>query len=188
MIHEGVTRAFKAIIQGQSLIPNWAPSIQVPPRCLNTVYRWFTSRLLDPIDSHLSEYDLAQLVKRGARRNCYYNGTTDNFVIDRMAIQDCHRSNQNLSIAWIHVNKEEFDSIDHGWINEMTAVHRFPKLPTIAVCCLSFCWNTRIVVRKKQGCEQTNIIRFTKGLPHGDALCLKLFTLFLNSLAWMMWI
>ena len=51
-------------------------------------------------------------------------------------MQDCHRRNQNLSIAWIHV-KEAFDSIDHGWINEMTAVHRFPKLPTIAVCCLS---------------------------------------------------
>ena len=44
--------------------------------------------------------------------------------------------------------------------------------------------NTRISVRTLQDAETSERIQFNKGLPQGDALCLRLFTLSLNSVAW----
>ena len=43
--------------------------------------------------------------------------------------------------------------------------------------------NTRIVVTTKQGRETSDLIKFNKGLPQGDALCPRLFTICLNSVA-----
>ena len=51
---------------------------------------------------------------------------------------------------------------------------------------LSACWNTRITANTKQGHETSGPIRFTKGLPQGDALCPRLFTLCLNPVAWLL--
>ena len=48
---------------------------------------------------------------------------------------------------------------------------------------LSGCWNTRITANTKKGSETSGPIRFTKGLPQGDALCPLLFTLCLNPAA-----
>ena len=39
-------------------------------------------------------------------------------------------------------------------------------------------------MRTKQGVEISERIMFSKGLPQGDALCPKLFTLCLNPIAW----
>ena len=44
--------------------------------------------------------------------------------------------------------------------------------------------NTRISVRTLQDAETSERIQFNKGLALGDALCLQLFTLSLNSVAW----
>ena len=38
----------------------------------------------------------------------------------------------------------------------------------------------------KQGPETSSSIRFMKGLPQGDALCRRLFTLCLNPGAWLL--
>ena len=38
----------------------------------------------------------------------------------------------------------------------------------------------------KQGPEISRSIRFTKGLPQGDALCTRLFTLCLNPVTWLL--
>ena len=51
---------------------------------------------------------------------------------------------------------------------------------------LSACWNTRITANTKQGRETSGPIRFTKGLPQGDALCPRLFRLCLNPVAWLL--
>ena len=45
-------------------------------------------------------------------------------------------------------------------------------------------WNTKISVRILQGAETSERIQFNKGLPQGDVLCPKLFTLSLNPVAW----
>ena len=91
--------------------------------CLNTMYKWYTSCLLVPTDKHLDDYDLMEGAQRGARAGC--SGTIDNLLIDRMVTLDCHRKKRNLSVGGVNV-KKAYDSIDHGWLEEMMIIHRFP--------------------------------------------------------------
>ena len=85
-------------------------------------------------------------------------------------------------MAWIDV-KKACDSVDHKWLVEMMAAHRFPEWVGKMVSRLSATWNTRIVTTK-QGRETSELIKLNKGLPQGDALCPRLFTICLNPVAW----
>ena len=85
-------------------------------------------------------------------------------------------------MAWIDV-KKAYDSVDHGWLEEMMILHRFPVWLSRTVEKLRKSWNTRVVVTTKQGRETSEPIWFVKGLPKGDALCPRLFTVCLNPIA-----
>ena len=63
-------------------------------------------------------------------------------------------------------------------------LHRFPKWLCEVICKLSKSWNTRIVANRAHGQEVSEPIVFRKGLPQGDALCPRLFTICLNPVAW----
>ena len=120
-------------------------------------------------------------VQRGVRGGC--SGTVDNLLIDRIVILDCHRRKRNVSMGWVDV-KKAYDSIDHGWLEEMMLMHRFPSWLCRAIQNLSRSWSTRIVTTTRKGREVSDIIRFRRGLPQGDALCPRLFTVCLNPIAW----
>ena len=66
----------------------------------------------------------------------------------------------------------------------MTEVHRLPVWIGKVIQNLS--WNTKIIASKKQGMETSATIRLRKGLPQGDALCPRLFTLCLKPIAWLL--
>ena len=192
----GVATAFQAIssIDGEyplwfsegktSLIPKpgeFTSDNQRPITCLNTMYKWYTSCLLVPTDKHLDDYDLMEGAQRAARAGC--SGTIDNLLIDQMVTLDCHRKKRNLSMGWVDV-KKAYDSIDHGWLEEMMIIHRFPTWLCRTTKYLSRSWSTRIVVTTRNGREASEIIKFRKGRPQGDALCPRLFTVCLNPIAW----
>ena len=82
-------------------------------------------------------------------------------------------------MAWIDV-KKAYDSVDHGWLNGVLMLHRFPFW-LCRVICKRY---TKIVVNTRKGWETSEPIRFNKGLPQGDALCPRLFTVCLNPVAW----
>ena len=150
-----------------------------PITCLNTLYKQFTSCLLGPANEHLETHgDKAQ---RGACAGC--SRTIANLLIDRTVTLDCHRRKSNLSMAWINV-KKTYDSIDHGWLEEMIILHRFLVWLSRTVEKVSKSWNTMVVATTKQGRETSEPIRFLKGLPQGDAFCPRLFTVCLNPIAW----
>lgn len=109
--------------------------------------------------------------QRGARAGC--SGTVDNLLIDRAVTLDCHRRKRNLGMGWIDV-KKAYDSIDHGWLEEMTLLHRFRDWVCSTVQSLLRSWNTRIVVTTRKGREVSETIMFRKGLSQGDALCPRL--------------
>ncbi|PFX33106.1 Retrovirus-related Pol polyprotein from type-1 retrotransposable element R2 [Stylophora pistillata] len=197
-LHEGVTRAFESISKYNEYFPLWfsegktrltpkpgdfSSENQRPITCLNNINKWFTSCLQTPLDKHLNDYDLMEGEQRGAKSGC--SGTTDNLMIDRMVTQDCHRGKRNLSMAWVDVRKA-YDSVDHNWLIEMMEVHRVPAWIGKVIKHLSASWNTKIVATTKQGSETSTTIRFHKGLPQGDALCPRLFTLCLNPVAWLL--
>ena len=156
---------------------------QRPITCLNNMYKWFTSCLLAPMDQHLEHYGLMEGQQRGAKSGCF--GTMDNLLIDRAVMLDCQRGKRNLSMAWIDVRKA-YDSVDHDWLCAMTDVHRLPIWLGKVIRKLCATWNTRVVVSRRQGRETSRKIRFMKGLPQGDALCPRLFTLCLNPVPWRM--
>ena len=89
----------------------------------------------------------------------------------------------NLSMAWIDVRKA-YDSIDHKWLKEMMILHKFPQWLSSVVQRISARWNTWINARTRQGDEVSEIIKFNKDLPQGDALFPRLFTLCINPIAW----
>ena len=154
---------------------------QRPIACLNTIYKWFTSCLLKPINQHLDRHRLMETEQRGAKSKC--SGTTDNLLIDRMVCQDSHNAHKNLSMAWIDVRKA-FDSVRHEWLQEIMSLHKFAGWICRTVERLCRSWNTRIVAHTKKGHETSQVIHFNKGLPQGDALCPRLFTMCINPIAW----
>ena len=60
---------------------------------------------------------------RGARSGC--SETIDNLLIDRTVTLLCHRRKRILRMARIDV-KKAYDSVDHGWLEEMMILRRFP--------------------------------------------------------------
>ena len=119
--------------------------------------------------------------QRGARAGC--SGTTGNLLIDRTVALDCHRCRRNLSVAWIDV-KKAYHSVDHSWLNGVMALHRFPTWLCKVIAKLYKSWNTKVVVITRIGRQTSERIKFNKGLPQGDALCPRLFTVCLNPVAW----
>ena len=126
-LHVGIARAFQVIAQSDQDVPLWftegrtslipkpgefSSENQRPITCL-TVYKWFTSCLLEPVNSHLEDYDLMEGEDRGTKEKC--SGTTDNLLIDRMVCQDSQRGRRNISMAWIDVHKA-YDSVSHNWL------------------------------------------------------------------------
>ena len=91
-----------------------------PITFLNTLYK---SCLLGPANEHLETHGLLDGAQRGARAGC--SRTIDNLLMDRTVTLDCHRRKSNLSLAWIDV-KKMYDLVDHGWLEEMIILHRFP--------------------------------------------------------------
>ena len=119
--------------------------------------------------------------QRGVKEKC--SRTTDKLLIDRMVCHDSQRGRRNISMAWIDVRKA-YDSVSHNWLREMFSLHCFPQWIGNLIERLSAKWNTRISVRTMQGTELSERILFARGLPQGDALCPKLFTLCMNPIAW----
>ena len=139
-LHVGIVRAFQVIAQSDQDVPLWftegrtslipkpgefSSENQRPITCLNTVYKWFTSCLLEPVNSHLEDYDLMEGEHRGAKEKC--SGTTDNLLIDRMVCQDSQRGRRNISMAWIDIHKA-YDSVSHNWLKGDVL---YASLPTV---------------------------------------------------------
>ena len=95
--------------------------------------------------------------QRGAREKC--SGTFDNLLIDRMVCQDGHWRKRNLSMAQVDVRKA-FDTVGHRWLGEVFELDRFHRWLGVAIRQLSNRWNTRIVVKTKQGMETSEMITF----------------------------
>ena len=77
-----------------------------------------------------------------------------------------------------------YDSVDHDWLCEMMVIHRFPIWIRKVVANLCNSWNTKIVTTTKAGPEVSDVIHFNRGLPQGDLLRPRLFTICLNPVAW----
>ena len=80
--------------------------------------------------------------------------------------------------------KKTYDSIDQGWLEQMMIIYRFRTWLRKTAKNLSRSWCPIIVVTTRNGREASEIIKFRKGLPQGDTLCPRLFSICLNLIAW----
>ena len=65
--------------------------------------------------------------QKGCKRNSY--GCKDQLLINRMILENCCKSNRNLSTAWIDY-KKAFDSVPHDWILKAIEIYKFCLLYT----------------------------------------------------------
>ena len=171
VLHEGVAMSFETIVATNVEYSSWfsegktrllpkpgefTSDNESPITCLNTLYK---SWLLGPANEHLETHGLMDGAQRGARAGC--SRTIDNLFIDRTVTLDFHRRKSNLSLACIDV-KKMYDLVDHGWLEEMIILHRFPVWLSRTVEKLSKSWNKRVLATTKQGRETTEPIRFLK--------------------------
>ena len=66
----------------------------------------------------------------------------------------------------------------------MSWCYRFPKWICEVVGKFCDSWNTKVAANNTKGNELRPPIRSNRGLPRGDALCPRLFTLCINPVAW----
>ena len=72
-----------------------------------------TRIIANSVYDYLEMYNLFPVEYKGCRRNI--RGTNDQFVIDRIVLNDCKKIHTNLGIAWIDY-KKAYDMIPHSWI------------------------------------------------------------------------
>ena len=84
--------------------------------------------------------------------------------------------------------RKTYDCVDHDWLKKIMWLHKFPKWICEVAGKVCDSWNTKIaahtMAHTMKGNELSSSIRFNRGLPKGDGLCPRLFTLCINPVAW----
>ena len=133
--------------------------------------------------------------------------TTDMVIILRQLQEKCHEQNKGMYATFIDL-KKAFDTVrwkglwqilerlgcPGKFLNMVIQLHKDQRgkirlkgdlsEPFPISKNLSRSWSTRIDVTTRNGREVSEIIKFRKGLPQGDALCPRLFTVCLKLKAW----
>ena len=148
---------------------------------MNTVYKAVTTTLINPVNQHLDEHQLIQRNQRGACERT--NGTLDNLLIDKTVLEDARDHRRNMVCAWVDVRKA-YDSVDHKVLRVVLQIHKFPVTLTNAIMKVVKGTSTRQIADTKTGEETLSPIHPKKALLQGDSLCPRLFTIYLNPLAW----
>ena len=162
----------------------WSTPNHRPITCLNTTYKLMTSLLMPHADSHLWETGLLQSDQRGAREGV--SGCLDNLLIDKAVMGDVKDRRRNMACAWIDVRKA-YDSVDYSVMRKILTMHKFPaKVIRPIMKMISGC-STSLKVTTIDGRKESSPIILKKALLQGDSLCPKLFTIYLNPLAWKIW-
>ena len=80
--------------------------------------------------------------------------------------------------------KKAYDSVDHTFLGKVLEIHGFPKyLISIIMKLVTKCAIT-LVVKTKPGMQESSKVTIRKGILQGDSLCPKLFTIYINPVAW----
>ena len=88
----------------------------------------------------------------------------DNFLIDKIILQDCVQGRRNINMAWIDV-KKGYDSVDHGWLCNAMRRQKFPQSIGATINNICAPWNTKLITTTKNGLETSEPTRLKRGLP-----------------------
>ena len=86
-----------------------------PILCLPLMWKLISWIIANSVYEYLEMYNLLPVEEKGCRRNSLE--TKDQFLIDKMVLNDCKKRHTNLGMVWIHY-KKAYDMIPHSWILE----------------------------------------------------------------------
>ncbi|XP_063588611.1 uncharacterized protein LOC134765758 [Penaeus indicus] len=141
--HEKLAINFTKILQNPESAPEWLtegttyllpknqetqnPKNYRPITCLTTTYKILTSIITNRMYNFLDDNAILPQEQKGCKRNSY--GCKDQLLINRTILENCRKSNRNLSTAWIDY-KKAFDSVPHDWILKAIEIYKFSPIIT----------------------------------------------------------
>ena len=106
-------------------------------------------------------------------------GCTDNFLVDRMVLEDAQFNLKNLTCTWVDL-KTAFDSVSYPWLFRCLESYRVNVMLIDFIKNMVKTWKISI---EKNGKEKMETIKVNRGILQGDSFCVTLF-MSVNPLAW----
>jgi hypothetical protein len=89
------------------------PSKYRPITCLCTIYKIYTACIAEEIYKHLETNKLLAEEQKGCIKTS--QGCKEQLIRDLVVLEQAHKDNQNLYIAYIDYHKT-LDSVPHSWL------------------------------------------------------------------------
>ena len=86
-----------------------------------------------------------------------------------MILRDACYNKKNVSCAWLDV-KKAYDSVSHGWLKRMLALHRLPRNITLLLENIIDKWNLSLMFPIENGMHESEVINVENGTLQGDSL------------------
>jgi hypothetical protein len=118
------------LVQGITCILPKGRDCEDPPKyrpitCFCTVYKIYTACLAEEIYRHLETNKLLAEGQKGGIKNS--QGRKEQLVIDSVGLEQAHKDNRNLYIAYIDCRKA-FDSLPHSWLIRVLEIYKIDPL------------------------------------------------------------
>ena len=154
-----------------------------PITCLSTTFKTLTGIIATRIESHLCENNILSQEQQGGRRGSY--GTKQQLLINKTVLEHAIKFRRNISVTYYDYAKA-YDSVPHEWIIE--TLHTY-KISSIIINFLKWVmpmWNTKLVLRHKNGILEVNNIQICRGIFQGDTLSPLLFIIAINPVSYLL--
>ena len=117
-------------------------------------------------------------------KGCIKNsqGCKEHLIVDSVVLEQAHKDNRNLYIAYIDYRKA-FDSVPHSSLIWVLEIHKIDPLIINSLQQLMKKWTTTLQVKAKNNQITSDPIRIQRGLYQVDSLSPSWFCLALNSLS-----
>jgi hypothetical protein len=110
-------------------------------------------------------------------------GCKEQLIFDSVLLEQAHKSNWNLHIAYIYRLSKGLGSMPHIWLLCVLEIYRMDPLIINSLKQLMKTWTTTLQVKVKNNLIMSEPIRIQRGIYQGDCLSPLWFCLALNPLS-----
>jgi len=117
-----------------------------PITCLCTMYKIYTACIDEKIYKHVDANKLLAEEQKGCIKNS--QGCKEQLIIDSVVLEQAHKDNRNLYIAYIDCRKA-FDSVPHSWLIHVIQIYKIDPQIIKSLQQLMKKWTTTLQVKVK---------------------------------------
>jgi hypothetical protein len=132
---------------------------------------------------HLDTNKLLAEEQKGCIKNS--QGCKEQLIIDSIVLEQVHKDNRNLYIAYSDCHKAS-DSVSHSWLIHVLKIYKIDPQIINSLQRLMKKWTTTLQVKVKNHRIMSDLIRIQRGIYQGDILSPLWFFLALNPLSYML--